>query len=535
MKKTLLALLFIVVSLAGSAQNVSYSTTFPRLKGLFWKLFQCTNGNTFFFNYVNGEGMFVTLYDTAHQSKSTKAIPGRGWDAKDLEKMQVVGVYEINGDVVMFIQQEVEKVPCLFRVIIDAQTAMVKDNRKIAAHTKYARWETYALSMGGYPKSFHVVKDAYSSAYAVAAYDNLAPSPGKSPIVLTHYDGHHNAISKASFRMSSEDDYKFLRYVGMVVDTTSNVYLCTYAFDTRASGGKRSMMFFSKLTPGDTLITHQPLELTEDFKTTEAALRYHKKSGAVDMLLLTLTETKGKFGTNKITNYYNVWLASVATPTLKVNYFRPLSIGKIDEYNRAKFNAKDSYSGLPQNFIVHDDHSATVSFEQANPSRGGAVMLINDLAVLNLSPTGEEANGYVTKKVQSWYSGSGSFKQFEREQLFSSRAVSNNEYVSYDLINTPEAQYVIYNDRKENFSLKPDEELEIVENEKDIQAICQKLKDGSAQKVALFEEAGKGYEDRFAYIYSSHYLPSSRTYAVVLIERYKPREWKSRIAWVRFD
>jgi len=539
--RTLLSALLLLFVNSSSAQTVTYSAAFPKLDDVESKLFQCTNGNTFLFTYTIDDGIFMSLYDTAHKLKTKKPVTGRGWNPKSYKTTLIRAIYEINGDVVMFIQQEVEKAPGLFRVIIDATDASIKGNQKIGSLDKYTRGENYALSMGGDPKIFHVVKDAYSSCYAVLAYDDLAHSE-RPPLTVTHYDGNHAEISKAPFVLSTEEEYNFVSYIGMVTDSTNAVYLVTYAFNTKGRGGKRSKMFFSRLDKGSTSLVHKPLELTDQFKETHAALRFNKNSQTVDMLLLVLSETKNKWkGSHSVaTNYYSMLFASVDAGSLAVNSFRPLSLDKLNGFKKSVLKLDDEYSGLPQNFVINDDHSASITFEQETPSRSGTNYLVNDMAVLNLGPSGDEVDGYVVRK-QHYMWGVYTFAQHEKEKNASmideyiSGIKTRTFHYSYDFVNTPAAQYFIFNDKKENYSKASSEKLEPLDDTRDIHMVCVKLANGKTSKAAMFDEANPAYLDRYASTCSSHFLPANQTYAVLLLERYGARDWKSRIAWVKFN
>ncbi len=534
MKILLILTAFILHHHGISGQSVQYSSDFEEPRYRHNKLFQCSNGNTILFSSGSSRnGMSITLYDTSRRVIAKKAVVGRGWDAKEVETTEIKAICEIDQNPVLFIQQEVEKRPSLFRVVFDKNTGVMLESRKIAEMEKYTWGEKYALSMGGEPKNFHVVKDEFSDCYAVIKYDGLAPSPEKAIITVTHYDGNHNEINEAGFKFPAEYDYKFLQYLGMAVDKDKNKFLITYAFDTRASGGKRSMIFFSKLTADTKSFVHNPLEMTENFKKTAAALRYNRGANTIDMLLLTLTESKSNYMLThtKITEYYALLHISADAATFSAKSVRPLQLEKAAAYNRTVLNGKKEYFGLPLNFAINQDFSSTVTLENM---REGTSTHLNDLAIIDLNRAGEEENAWIIRKQQSGYIKISPFEQYYREK----NAISGRttcEYFSYNLVSTATSHYVIFNDLKDNFSKLPSEKLAPMKPGDDAQIVCHRITNGEIKKFPLFDELkqSKNYEHR-AIISSSNFRSSDNTYAVLLFER-KGREKKARIAWVQFE
>jgi hypothetical protein len=547
--KILASLSFLLFScFVGLAQSVEYSPPFIEPGGhIESKVFQCSNGNTLLFSFTIREGMFVSLFDTAHRIKMKRPIVGRGWDARETEKTEIRGIYEIHDSVVMFVQQEIDKQLFLFRLIFDPATGAITEHKKIVESEKYTRGEAYAVYVGSDPKKFYVVKDKYSGCYAVARFDGLAPKD-KAHITVTHFDGSHKEINSAAYVLPAEDDYKFIRYLDMVVDSTRSIHLTSYAFDNRASGGKRSKVFFSKLNSDSKAFIHQPMEMTDDFKETTAAMAFNRSSNTIDMLLLTLTDskTKNKITHRQTTNYYMLLHTSVDASSLAVKFSRPLPLAKVAAHSRDVLKTEGDYFGLPQNFLINDDFSTTVTFETIENGvdarkPGSMPTNLQDMAALDLDKDGREQQAYAASKRQNSYARVTPFAQYERDRRSTALvdhnigSATNTYFFSYDVVTTPTARYMIYNDRIENFSRQPPQELETMRAwAESVHAVCQKFSGGTSSKFSLFSPPEKDAPIRVPFISSSHFLSSTNTYAVMLVEKIG-REKKARVAWVKFD
>jgi hypothetical protein len=290
------------------------------------------------------------------------------------------------------------------------------------------------------------------------------------------------------------------------------------------------------------------MEMTEDFKETNAAMAFNRSSNTIDMLLLTLAEEKTK---NKIThwqtiNYYGLIYTSIDASSLAIKFSRPLQLSKVAAYGRNVLKLEGDYFGLPQNFIINDDFSTTITFEHIETgadARDPAASQTNlgDIAALDLDRNGEEQAAYVARKRQNSYARGTPFAQYNRERRSTmlsddKMGIATNCYFwSYDVVRTATARYMIYNDRIENFSKEPSEKLELMRawNE-NVHTVCQKFGNGTTQKISLFTSLEQETMIRVPFISSSHFLSSNNTYAVMLIEKIG-REKKARIAWVRFE
>jgi hypothetical protein len=537
------------VSVAAIAQapSVSYSLPFEEPEGLESKVFQCSNGNTMFFTFTKKEGINLTIYDSNRRVKVKKEFHGTEWEDGAMVGGEVKGIYEMSGKVVLFLQQIIKKTPMLFRIVIDPVTGVKVEDKKIGELDKYGFGAGYAMAFGGTdPKTFHIVKDILSDCYAICRFDGFA-SESEHRIEITHYSGDHRELNKAVYELPAEHSFKYIRYLGMTVHGEKSVFISTYSFNTTSSGGDHSLVLFSRMNAGSKDFIHRPLEITEDFKKTEAVLQYNSGMKTLDMLLVTFVESKSKLMSNKTTNYYMLIHTSLDAETMTVLFTRPVVGEKVSQYAKSVFEMKDGYSGMPQDMVINPDYTSTMTFEEIGTtttysSRGGSSTSwhLGDIAVLELDGSGKETEGYVVRKRQSTgsevapmdqHKRSHSFMAFEPKRGFGGWA--NSGFYSYDFVSTSTARYVIYNDNPDNFFKSETEKIAGIGGISGTNTICQKLANGKAEKFQLFGNPKDEDKHQFSFINSSHYLREKQTYAVMMINQVG-REKKAKIAWVSF-
>ncbi len=550
MRTLFLTALFALTSTFCQAQTIQYSIPFPEPDALGCKVFQCTNGNTMFFLFTKSDGIRMTLYDTARRVKAKKDFTGREWQKGEMQSSEIKAIYEIGDQVVLFLQQLIKKKPVLFRLQIDPETGILKKEEKIAEINKYGFGAGYALAVGTDAKTFHVVKDEASDCYAVIRFDGFASSD-ENRIEAIHFNGNHHEINRAEYKLPAGNDYKYIRYLGLAVDSDRSLFIATYAFDTRSSGGKHSKIFFSKLNTSEKNFIHKPLEMTEDFKETSALLQVIPGTNTLDMLLMTLTERKNKSniltGTTTTTNYYGLLRVSLDAATMAIIYSRPLELGKLTAYKKNVLKKKDGYGGLPQNIVTHKDRSTTIAFEetittvQTTGRRSSVGYSMEDIGITELNENGTEQNGYVIRKRHSTgfkiptfaqHARGNGFMTFDRKQGLGGYAKSG--FYSYDMICTENTRYIVYNDHPENFKKAVDEQnIYGVGSISGTHTVCYRLADDKAEKSLLFDKPNSKGRQHFSLINSSHYQPATHTYALMVIEQ-SGKTKKAKIAWVNF-
>ncbi|HYD21856.1 MAG TPA: hypothetical protein VEB40_10300 [Flavipsychrobacter sp.] len=123
-----LIILLISFAPAKAQPQVSVSDPFEEPTWGWDKILQLENGNTFYFHYADGE-MKVSVYGKDHKLKSTREIDGRGWKASRKWKTIINALYDIKGEPVVFLTQQENRAPSLFRLRFNPENGLVKEEK----------------------------------------------------------------------------------------------------------------------------------------------------------------------------------------------------------------------------------------------------------------------------------------------------------------------------------------------------------------------------------------------------------------------
>ena len=555
MKKTflLLAALFLVAAGTYAQQpKVSLSQPFEEPEDGWNKVMQLRNGNTFFLHFTKKEGIEITVYDKSHSVISQKVVTSELWNPRAMRESVVEGLYEINGQPVLFLQQLLDKTPTLFRLRLNAQTGEVEKEKQISSMERYKVGSGWAMKFGGVDASdIYVEKDPHSDCYAVAYFNSFAHESGKR-IEVVHYSGEHKILNRAYyFDSTAEAPFKFTRFIGMAVIGDKQVNVCTYGFNTeRSSGEKDSRVIVSRLAKGDKSFKHNMLDFSDDFRDTKAIMHYNPGTNMLQLLTVTFMKTKSKFFSSRASTYYLTLMSYIDPENLSVAFTKPMVTQKASEYAFKHFGTQDSYSGMPQNMLINQDHSTTMLMEEMSTqttTQNGRVIreqtFLGGAGITELNERGGEESGYVLPKMQM---ASGIIPPLyisKKSQGFWSYRPgtmmgfggggNNNAFMSYDYVDAGKDRYIIFNDYPSNLSRDHSQKRKMVTTISDANTVCFKIKDGEADMFLPFGVPQSDRQTNFSYIESSSFLPETNTYATLMMQR-DGRDKKAHIAWIKF-
>lgn len=544
----LLLLLCINASLA-QGLNIQYSAPFEEPETGWSKVFQLSNGNTFFFHFTKKEGIEIVVYDKSHKEISRKTVTSELWDPRRMRESKVEGLYEIGGQPVLFLHQLLDKTPTLFRIKFNAMTGEMDGEKQIATLPRYRAGAGWAMMVGAVdPADFFVEKDPNSDCYAVINFNSFA-SESDQRIEVIHYgieDGKHKVLNKAYY---DAQGFKYTRFIGMTVDGPNRVYLCTYVFNTKNSGGSDSKVIVSRLDKGSTAFMNKMIDFTDDFKDTKAVMAYNPGSKTIQLLTLTYMNSKSRFFSNTRSNYYMVLMSYINPETLDIVDIKPMVNEKANQYVRANFNA-EGYGGLPQDMIINKDNSTTVVYEEMTKevvTNNGAVVsaktYLGSIGVTELDMKGAESDGYAFSKMQMANNLIDPLYLSHKSKGFWSYrgaaggfgGLDNNSFMSFDYINTDKYHYILFNDYPENFAKDDNaKRKKTVVTISGANTVFFRWANGKREKFYLFGTPATDDESKFCAVESSNFDKATNTYATMMIEKHG-RDKQAKIAWIKFD
>jgi hypothetical protein len=551
MNRNLLAIACLLLfTCSAYAQNpaVQYSNTFEEPEQGWNKILQLKDGKTFYFHFTK-DGIEVNVY-TDKKLTSKKVLTSKLWEADKMKASVVEGLYEINGQPVIFLKQLLDRTPKLFRIILNTNTGAIENESQIAELDKYKMGAGYAMAFGGVDEAdFHVEKDPATDNYAVVNY-NTFTHESKERIQVMHYtaeNGQHKLLNKAFY---DADNFKYLDYISTVVLGDKSVFVCSYGYNTASSGGKDSRIIVSRLSQGDKAFTHKLLEFSDDFKSTQGIMQYNPGTKMIQLLTLTYMKSKSKVFSSKSTSFYATLISYIDPESLYIVSTKPVLNEKIANYVASKLGGED-YNGLPQQMIINPDNSTTILSEEmqaeivkSNGMSYTSRTYLGNIGMSTLDTKGNETDGMaVNKRQQADGAVDPLYIAAKSKGLWSYRGgigfmrinLENNAFMSFDYLPTSNGQYIVYNDYNENY-----EKADNAPKRKTVAAISEantiyyKMDNGKITKGYLFGKPANDDVSKFCYIESSNYQSANNTYATLLVQR-DGRKKVARIAWISFN
>lgn len=541
-----LAAMLCVQTSFSQIKNIEYSAPFEEPEKGWRKVLQLTNGNTFLFVYDGKGGIDVSVYGADRKLKTTRSNTGEKWEPKEFKNTNIVGLYEIGGKPVIFLQQVIKSTPRLYRLIFDANTGAISNEEQISELQKLHAGIGLAMVWGNFKEpAFHVEKNPASDHYAVINFNSIS-SESDERISVKYYgveNGSHKVLSEAFY---DAQGYKYINYVASFVDGNS-LYLCAYGFNTKRSGGEDSRLILSRLDKAGKTFTHNKIEFTDDFQDTRGVMTYNPASGMLQMLTLTYLQKKSNMWTGTQTTTYLPLMTYIDPKTLQVVKAAVLSQEYASTRVKEAFGEKKPFSGMPQYMVVNKDNSTSVIVEeffktqQVNYGQTKTLSTqLGHIGITEFDMSGKETIGYAAKKAQKASGDMGVFNLMDRRKgkwsyiQPASLIGDNTPFFSFNYVNTQKGKYLIFNDFPENFGKRDKDKINEVDAASNMHTVYYELKNGLFEKHYLFGTPGGKDRLKFANIQSADVQDATNTYAVLMIDRDGKRK-EAHIAWVTFE
>lgn len=458
-KRFLLCLILLAFTLHLSAQftEIAKGPAFEEPEKGISKVLLLKDGSTFYFNLLKSS-LKVKIYDPNYKTVPLKPLSlGLG----SLKGTEVVGCFEINGNVVLFISEFEEREPILNRVVINPKTCEVVSSGKIASLKRITLGDAYASIFGNVPMGdFMVSKDPYSDNYAIA-YFNSFVSERDQRVEIVHYDKNHKEISR-SFMSSPQDKFKYILIRNLVVLGDQQVIALLYAYNTRSSGGKEDDVLIASFSNNNQSVNYKVVDIQDGFSLGRGLLRYNPVTKKV--LMVSTYEfskrVRKELDIEPGDMEYALQLHEIDPITLNVVKGTAMNGNDINKKYKDLFGERKNYSGLLQNFFINDDGGYSIIlegyYEEIQVYNGGrstnTIQHLTDLAVINLDKKGFIRNGALLPKhfVVNTSAGNG-VSSFHASRDWSGIDLGGgNQFKLFAYLSGKNKNYVLFNDVQEN-------------------------------------------------------------------------------------
>ncbi|PBQ34198.1 hypothetical protein CNR22_21300 [Sphingobacteriaceae bacterium] len=513
------------------AQKKDKSASFPEPEG--WcKLVQLKNTNTCFLEFTKKEGIKVMLYDSLRKKIGSGKLATKLIDDK-LGYHILSGIYEINGDVVIFFEKGEDKTPIMIRLIVDGKTGKLKAEDKIAELEKMSMKDGYAIAFGGLDiPDIRIVKDPESDYYAMIRYNTLAAET-KDRIEVFHFSPDHKIINKANYT-TPNNKYKYTRYLNAYVHKDEYVILGTYAFNTDKSGGDESRFYISQLSKGKTTFLQKELGLTEYYKHPTSEFVYNNVKGIVHMIIMPGGKSSGEG--------INIVFQNFKPSTLAVEKSFVPDASKVNDYYRNTIGSKDDFAGMIQGAFVDKSGNLVLMFQETTIKidKFGTVTatFLGDVALLSISAEGKTINGAVypfssvVSGDHSMYNSNKIKTGFRPAYNFDDKGLASEQYYGIDFISTENASYLLFNNMPKNMETDDVKSIKTVKAISGSTAVKYIYKGDAIKKDYLFKKPKEKDDVTFCLFGCSSYYAPRKSYATIYTD---PETEKSSVVWIKLD
>ncbi|MGN7823872.1 hypothetical protein ACTJJB_27360 [Chitinophaga sp. 22536] len=501
------------------------------------KLMQLKNGHTFWLHFSKKEGMRVTVYNAKHEQIAADSVGGSLWNAADLESTEIDGIYEINGQPVIFLQQLVKYVPVFFRLVLDPQNGKLLREDKLGELSTVQHRSVYVQENLA-SHDCYVEKDPDSDYYAVAFFNGAEIQRNDSireRIRVTHFSPSHELLNTGLYYLP-DTTYSYFSYISLSVHGKDKVYMSTVGFNAKRKGNEPwSKVIFSALSPDSATFAHHVLDYTANFGDVSGYQQYLPARDEVKLLLY----APGQRSDGSSGIFLNTLLSSG-----KLRKHQQLSFPELGKNVQLNLGYKEDYKGAPQRMFWQPDGSGTLLLETLTRYKQGNTQInklhtnMGDIGVALLDSTGRENETLAVSKYQSITGVCEPFslhRRMKSEWVFRNKiaALNTNTYLSYDYVNIPNATFVLFNDYLQYLdSGGQDKVKKPLKYTTDANFVCYRFYNGKMERLFLFgtPEVTKGY---YCMMGASSYDQAQRVYATVMISR-KGTEKQACVAWIQF-
>lgn len=151
------------------------------------KVLQASNGNTLLFHLEARKPMTVKVFNKERKEIASVKYVGKVLDMQALERSELHGVYEINGEAVLFIGQAIYNKETLVRVCFNTETG------KLTAEKPIIESQSFKKRL-----SFSLVRNKIHGGYAVFCMKDLV-SNFTDDSFLEVFDEQHNIIRRVVY------------------------------------------------------------------------------------------------------------------------------------------------------------------------------------------------------------------------------------------------------------------------------------------------------------------------------------------------
>ncbi len=542
----ILSLIFLFSYFIGIAQNkydVSAPINLPRT-GVN-KVLSMKNGNTMLFHFEPTKDISVVIFDSLHKEIANTKVSTRILDLYIIADAEFKGMYEINGEGVLFFDQAHLGKHRLIRVSINAQNGVLTDE-KLVAESPSANKRTL----------FFVMKDKSDDGYAILFSTDI-PQFRDCKVSLIYYSYKHEQLKEIPIDVARKKyDYMYIVHA----ESQSNGISISLCLSSLLENGTAHGVFSAAPVYEHYLAMYYIPKNSQSLMSTGAKLlndthplytnySYNPFAQSLNLLVLSYYEVAYQNGLQ--------WLPGAL---LQHIFF------KVDENNmgvsykwirnksasdllKQKGDTSAFYEGIPLTVFTNENGLSTMVSESFSKysepetyARNNKYTYLGHIGITQFDDDGNELWGTVLPMKQRYISHRNYYpayelsKKWQSQMLFADlpEAVYERQFVSINSYCHDKNYYIIFNDDNKNFNNsieKPGDTVYTFENTNACYYKMNRKKEITKQYV-FGEPASGEYKCSFA---EGADFDEKRGVYVSLVQYKKGEDVSLRMAWSHLD
>lgn len=500
-------LFFLLIShlLANAQSSVFYSVSFEEPEPGRYELLLLKNGNTAFLNISDGV-IEVRIYDAKHEQVGYK-LNKEEFKGVGMHAIAIKEVAEMNGQIAVFAKTMQKKNYNLHRILINANQGNIEKVEKILELGRVGDWRNPQINIdpvsGNYVTVFNIKEETFR--YHVRFYDEA-----------------HSVIREQIINTTGIVNPSYL--AGLYYNNT--VYSAFIDFDEKSKSSV-APMFLATTTMDKTETQNLGIETLTDIDKEMYGLYYRPQYSCLEFINSGKVGSDWKYKMLKATTetqvYYATHLLRIDHANNNVTLSQQLEGVELDGYAKRNFPDKKTFSGVYDRLEAKHDGSTVAIFQEQYTvqTSKSTNTLSGDLGLLYLNEKGEEDKGVVIRKAHV----TGNSFMRDNSQV--------KQYFSYVFFSTPTADYVVFNDLRENFNKPLTAEPHTVLTISDANAILFKIEGDSISKSYLFGEPTDKRSSNFIMAGSAVFDSNSNTLMTLMVNNDRGKK-NAKIAWIKF-
>lgn len=502
------------------------------------KLLQLQNGNTLYLHFGKKGGVITTMYNKEREITAQDTLREGQCQPGNLETAELDGIYEINGQPVVFLQQLINEQPVLFRLLLDAQTGKLLQEDQLAM-LPTIRHKSVFVQNNLASHDCYVEKDPASGYYAVATFTGSPVRPedttARERIHVMHFSPRHELLRQAYYYLP-DTAFTYFSYIAMTVQGADKLYLATVGFNQRRKGEEPvSKVIFSALGADSATFAHRFMPYSSNFGEVSGNIQYVPALQRLQFLLY----ATGSKSISTPAAYLNFMQPDSAT----LDHYRLLSWPKLNAYTQQNMGYKTDFTGTPQQLHLQRDGSNTLllenlsHFAQGNSEISRLHTNMGDIGMVKMDTSGTENTALALPKWQVITGRCEPFYQHRRtkgEWVFRNKiaALNTNTFLSYDFVDAPHGLFFFFNDYLQYLEGGGEQRRKPLKFMTDANFVCYRYAYDKWERTFPFgiPAADKNY---YCMLGAGTYDTEKRIYATVMISG-KEGVKQAQVAWITF-